>query len=238
VATGLTFRYPDSGRGIENVGIQIKRGSLTVITGRIGSGKTTLVRTLLGLLPAQAGEILWNDERVESPGQFFVPPRSAYTPQVPILFSDTLKENILLGVNEGGADLMGAIRSAVLEQDVAAMENGLDTVVGSRGFRLSGGQIQRTAAARMFVRQPELLVCDDLSSALDVATERTLWERVFERHDATCLVVSHRKSVLRRADHIIVLKEGRVIDEGHLNDLLGRCDEMQRLWQADPEPAA
>ncbi|MEM7134085.1 MAG: ABC transporter ATP-binding protein [Chloroflexota bacterium] len=227
----LTYRYPNDTQGISDISFTLIPGTITVITGRVGSGKTTLLRVLLGLLPKDGGEIRWNGQLVDDAGAFLIPPRSAYTAQTPRLFSERLVDNILMGLPQAEVDLEQAIQSAVFEQDLATLSDGLETQVGPRGARLSGGQMQRTAAVRMFVRNPELLVFDDLSSALDVETERILWEKLFSRPEPpTCLVVSHRHSVLQRADNVILLKGGEMVDCGKLDELLDRCDEMQALW--------
>ncbi len=199
-ARGLAYHYHGTDNGIAGISLSLARGSFTVVTGRVGAGKTTLLRALLGLLPPDEGTVRWNGEPIGDAAAFFRPPRAAYTAQAPRLFSETLRDNILMGLPENEVDLEGAIRLGVLEDDVARLERGLDTLVGPRGVRLSGGQAQRAAAARMYVRAPELLVCDDLSSALDVETEHTLWERLFaQRRDGmTLLAVSHRRAAARR----------------------------------------
>jgi ATP-binding cassette, subfamily B, bacterial len=233
VVEDLTYHHPETGRGIRDVSFTLSAGTFTVLTGRVGSGKTTTLRVLLGLLPREKGDVRWNGEHVEAPDVFFIPPRCAYTAQVPRLFSESLRQNILLGLDSNDDAIREALRRAVLEEDLAGLKEGLDSMVGPKGVKLSGGQLQRTAAARMFVRDPDLLVFDDLSSALDVETESRLWERVFERPGGTSLVVSHRRPALRRADAIIVMKDGGVEAVGRLDELLETCAEMRRLWSGE-----
>jgi ATP-binding cassette subfamily B protein len=201
--SGLTMRYP-GGRGIADVSFTVSADEVVALTGPVGSGKSTLVRALLGLVRADSGEVRWNGVLVDEPSAFLVPPRVAYVPQVPRLFSEPLADTVLLGLEEAG--LADAVWRACLEDDVADMPAGLATVVGPRGVRLSGGQLQRTAAARAFVRRPQLLVIDDLSSALDVETEAQVWDRLLGADDRPAvLVVTHRPRVLAAADQVIVL---------------------------------
>lgn len=240
---GLRYVY-EGGRGILGADFDLGPGELVVITGRIGSGKTTLLRALQGLLPA-SGQILWNGRRVADPAAFFTPPRSAYTPQVPALFSDSLAENLRLGLNAGDDELLEALKAAAMERDLESLEHGLGTRVGPRGVKLSGGQAQRAAAARMFLRRPELYIIDDMSSALDAGTEEELWRRFECRRrghgaagkagaasevGAACLAVSHRRATLALADRVIVLAQGRIEDQGPLDELLRRSAELRRLW--------
>ena len=137
-----------------------------------------------------------------------------------------------MGMPEDRVNLPEALRRSALDGIEELLEDGLDTLVGPRGTRLSGGQVQRAAAARMFVKDAELLVFDDLSSALDVKTEQQLSQRITEV-DSTCLVVSHRRAVLSAADQIIVLSDGHIDGIGTLQELLESSEEMRRIWAED-----
>lgn len=207
---GLTVRHGGSERGVDGVNLVVRSGELVVVTGQVGAGKSTLLRGLLGLVATDAGGIWWNGERVAEPSTFLVPPRTAYLAQLPRLFSEALADTVLLGLSPEG--LSRALWLACMEEDLEHMADGIGTIIGPRGLRLSGGQVQRTAAARAFVRRPQLLVVDDLSSALDVETEIRLWERLSGETRRTALLVSHRAHVLAMADRVIVLDEGRVVE--------------------------
>lgn len=205
----LSARFP-SGAGIENISFVVERGSFTVVTGPIAAGKTTLLRALLGLAhqAENSGEVLWNDTVVLDRAAFLVPPNAAFLPQVPQLISDSVHDNIALG----SARLEQVLRSldlAVVGADIDDMADGIDTMIGPRGLRLSGGQRQRVATARALVHEPELLILDDVSSALDVETELALWTGLADA-GMTVIAVSHRAIAFDRADRVLELVAGRL----------------------------
>jgi ATP-binding cassette subfamily B protein len=197
---GLTV----ASRGLFDVDLTIHRGQIVVVSGAVGTGKTSFVRAILGLLETDRGEVRWNGAVVEDRAAFFVPPQSAYVAQVPRLFAESLASNLRLGHDMTVDELLAAIALAAFDADVAELPDGLDTLVGARGVRLSGGQAQRTAAARAFVHRPELLVLDDLTSALDAETELVIWTRLAAA-GFTVLSSSNRPLAFAHADQVLHL---------------------------------
>lgn len=206
-ARGLTVRYPN-GEGITGIDLSFDRGTFTVITGPVGAGKTTLVRALVGLLPLDEGSLWWNGEQIDDAAAWFVPPNAAHLPQIPRLFSESIADNISLGRDTSNLDAV--LELTTLGRDLSEMPEGIDTMVGARGLRLSGGQAQRVATARALLTHPELLVVDDLSSALDVTTERELWDRLDDIGSTTVIAVSQRQLAIDRADQVVTMSGGRI----------------------------
>jgi ATP-binding cassette subfamily B protein len=207
---GLNATYA-GGVGIADVSFTVGRGRLVVVSGPVGAGKSTLLRAILGLAwqADTAGEVRWNGRPIGDRAAFLVPPNAAFLPQVPQLISDSVADNVGLGPVTD-RQLAGALDLATVADDVAELPAGTATLIGPRGLRLSGGQRQRLAAARAFVHAPELVVLDDLSSAVDVETELALWDNLAET-DMTVIAVSHRAVALERADLVLRLERGRLV---------------------------
>jgi ATP-binding cassette, subfamily B, bacterial len=197
---GLTVKA----RGLVGIDLTISRGDLVVVSGAVGVGKTSLLRAVIGLTEIDEGEVLWNGSPVGDRAAFFVPPQCAYVAQVPRLFADSLVNNLRLGYDLSQDDVLAAVSLAAFDDDASGFPRGLETLVGTRGVRLSGGQAQRAAAARALVHRPELLVLDDLTSALDVETELELWSRLAAA-GMTVLAASNRPAALARADFVLEL---------------------------------
>jgi ATP-binding cassette, subfamily B, bacterial len=190
-------------RGLNDVNLVVRRGQIAIITGPVGAGKSSLLQAVLGLTSIDDGEVRWNGEVVADRAAFFIPPHCAFVPQTPILFAQSLVD-LRLGEDIEREVLASALRQSAFDSDLAGFPEGLATRIGSRGIRLSGGQLQRAAAARAFVRHTELVVLDDLTSALDVETELLLWERL-RANGVTVLAASTRPAALAQADVIVDL---------------------------------
>ncbi len=203
----LSATYP-GGAGVHDVSFAMQRGEFVVLTGPVGSGKSTLLRAILGLAwqADVVGEVRWNGVVLRDRGAFLVPPNAAFLPQVPQLVSDTVSDNVGLGPLPGD-ELARALSLAAIYEDVQQLPERELTLIGPRGLRLSGGQRQRLATARALVHAPELVVLDDLSSAVDVETELQLWDNLAAA-GLTVLAVSHRAVAFERADQVLRLDHG------------------------------
>lgn len=219
----VTFRYPTSTvDNLSHVNLELKRGETLGVVGRTGSGKSTLLKQLLHEYPTGSGDILISDTRLEDIAVEQLHSWIGYVPQEQILFSKSVRENIQFG--KPGADdddIMEAIRTAAFDQDLGTLSDGLDTLVGEKGIALSGGQKQRVSLARAFIGDPDILVLDDALSAVDARTEARIIDNIrHKRSGKTTLISTHRLSAVEHADRIVVLEQGRIIEEGTHNELL------------------
>ena len=219
----VTFRYPSS--SIDNlVGMtfRFERGQTLGIVGRTGSGKTTLLKQLLREYPVGQGAITITDTPIEQIAIDTLHGWIGYVPQEPILFSKSVRENIMFGKGQGTEEeLMRALDLAAFRKDVEFLPEGLQTLVGEKGVALSGGQKQRVSIARALYVDPEILLLDDALSAVDAKTEAEIIRGIrSERAGKTTLITTHRLSAVQHADWIVVLDEGYIIEEGTHEQLL------------------
>ena len=221
--------FEGTSNGVKDININIVPNQVTVITGRVGSGKTTLVRAMLGLLEFK-GDIYYNGEKIDDITQLVESGIIAYSSQTPHFFSATIKENIELGNEYSNEHIYSSVYDVVFDKDIEDFTTGMEQVIGNNGVKLSGGQQQRLSLARMIVKDSPICIIDDISSALDVKTSALLWNRLFAKKEKTYIIVSNRQEELLRADNIIVLKDGRIEAQGNLDSLLESCEEIKLIW--------
>ncbi|MEV4825986.1 ABC transporter ATP-binding protein [Micromonospora sp. NPDC049274] len=213
---GFSVVHSDGTVAVRNVDLTVRRGQLVLVVGPVGSGKSSLLRALAGIVH-HTGELSWNGDPVTEPELFLRPNQVGYVGQLPRVLSGTVADNIALGHQ---VDAAGAVSTAQLDHDLAAAGGGLGLLIGHKGTRLSGGQLQRLALARALAPRTELLVADDVSSALDVTTELALW-RALRAHGVTVVGSTAKRAALVRADHVVVLHAGTVAAQGTWRELEG-----------------
>ncbi|MBW8348872.1 ABC transporter ATP-binding protein/permease [Bacillus sp. IITD106] len=219
----VTFRYPSSKtNNLANLNVHIKRGETIGIVGKTGSGKTTFIKQFLREYPLGDGDIYISDVNMKDQSKEQIRSWIGYVPQDHVLFSRSVRENILFGDEQATEeDLKKAIYLAYFEKDLEMLPEGLETLVGEKGVALSGGQKQRISIARALIKNPELLILDDSLSAVDAKTESRIIRNIREeRNGKTTIITTHRLSAIEHADWIIVLDDGKIVEEGTHQDLL------------------
>lgn len=227
----VSFAYDEGETVLDDVSLRVAAGEKVALVGASGGGKSTLVQALLGLYPVKSGQIVYGDAPVTEIGWETVREHVGVVLQHPVLFNDSVRGNLTLGREADDATLWQALEIAQLKDIIAALPHGLDTPVGRQGVRLSGGQRQRLAIARMIVANPNIVILDEATSALDADTERRL-HQALSRFLAgrTTLIIAHRLSAVKQADRILVFENGRVVEEGGHDELIGRGGLYHKLY--------
>ncbi|MCL1696820.1 ABC transporter ATP-binding protein [Lysinibacillus sp. BPa_S21] len=221
----LTFQYPMSQvKNLQEISLSLKKGQTLGIVGKTGAGKTTFLRQLLREYPIGEGQLSIDGVDITAQTKEQLLDWIGYVPQDHVLFSRTIRENILFGKEDATqAELHQAIRAAYFEKDLKNLPMGLETLVGEKGVSLSGGQKQRVSIARALIKDPEILMLDDSLSAVDAKTEARIIENIQrERQDKTTIITTHRLSGIQHADLIIVLDEGQIVEQGTHEQLLSQ----------------
>jgi ABC-type multidrug transport system fused ATPase/permease subunit len=222
----LDFKYEQSENMVlSNINLKIVSGEAVGFVGQSGSGKSTLIDIMLGLLGPQSGSVLINGQSIEDVKQSWQK-QIGYIPQAIFLMDESLRRNIAIGIADNEIDeaaIREALKSAQLEDFVASLPEGLDTVVGERGVRLSGGQRQRIGIARALYHRPSVLVLDEATSSLDTETEHGVMQAVQAlQGDKTVIIVAHRLSTVEYCDRLYRLDAGRIVDEGTFGEVMNR----------------
>lgn len=218
---GFSAVHEDGTVAAQQISMSVARGQLVLVVGPVGAGKSSLLRALAGIVH-HTGALRWNGEPVTEPELFLRPNQVGYVGQLPRVLSGTIADNISLG-HDVNAEM--AVSTAQLERDLAGSGVGLGLLIGHKGSRLSGGQLQRLALARALAPRTELLIADDVSSALDVTTELDLW-RALREHGVTVIGSTSKRAALTQADHVVVLIAGRAVAQGTWQDLEGRWSHL------------
>lgn len=227
----IHFAYEEGQEVLKGVSLNIAAGQKIALVGASGGGKSTLVQVLLGLYLPQQGELSFANVPVTKVGFSCVRDHVATVLQHPALFNGTIRSNLLMGQTFTDAELWQALEVAQLKAFVAELDEGLDTIVGNQGIRLSGGQRQRIAIARMVLSNPKVVILDEATSALDTETEAALHEALQEfLHGRTTIIVAHRLSAVKQADHVYVFEDGQICEQGGHDDLIQSNGLYARLY--------
>lgn len=219
----VSFTYPDTGiEALKNISFEITPGKTLAIVGRTGSGKSTIANLLLRMYDCSEGVIKINGKDIRNHNLFGLRKQIGYVPQEVFLFSDTIKNNISFGSSDlSEHEIIKAAQDADIHDNISHFPLGYETVLGERGINISGGQKQRISIARAIAKKPEILIFDDCLSAVDTETEERILTS-FEKLMAgkSSIIIAHRISAVKKADHIIVLDKGRIVEEGNHESLL------------------